>query len=159
MFLVSFQFCSLFIYFIGLFCFFPTVFNDIFSSPAGRKHVPRSGSVSNAHALHVSASAARASNAFAFVFPLHFIYREKLLFPGSNSQYIFNIRCTAFSISPIHRCLRSVRAASIHPRFVCAFFLSSVFAAQSAAPSPILSDNQKSAEHLPQDTGSICRGR
>ena len=39
------------------------------------------------------------------------------------------------------------------------FFLSSVFAAQSAAPSPILSDNQKSAEHPLQDTGSICRGR
>jgi len=83
-FLVSFQFCSLFIHFIGLFCFFPAVFNDIFSSPAGRNPAYQFGSVSNAHALHTSASAARASNAFAFVFPLHFIYREKLLFPGSN---------------------------------------------------------------------------
>lgn len=159
MFLVSFSYASLFIYFIGLFCFFPTVFNDIFSSPAGRKHVPRSGSVSNAHALHVSASAARASNAFAFVFPLHFIYREKLLFPGSNSQYIFNIRCTAFSISPIHRCLRSVGRLHTSPIRLRFFSFFGFCMAQSAAPSPILSDNQKSAEHLPQDTGSICRGR
>lgn len=90
MFLVNFQFCSLFIYSIGVFLFFPTVFNDIFSSPAGRNPAYPFGSVSNAHALHVSASAVRASNAFAFVFPLHFIYREKLLFPAATAN-IFSI--------------------------------------------------------------------
>lgn len=97
MFLVNFQFCSLFIYFIGLFCFFPTVFNDIFSSPAGRKPAYPFGSVSNAHALHTSASAARASNACAFVFPYTLFIGKNCFFPAATAN-IFSI-----SAAPLFR--------------------------------------------------------
>lgn len=90
MFLVSFQFCSLFIYFIGLFCFFPTVFNDIFSSPAGRKHVPRSGSVSNAHALYALASAAAHQTLLHSFFPYTLFIGKNCFFPAATAN-IFSI--------------------------------------------------------------------
>ena len=67
-----------------------------------------------------------------FQYPLHRFYDQ-------SHASVSPLSSGGFNTSPIRLC----------------FFSSSVLAAQSAAPSPILSDNQKSAEHPPQDTGSI----
>lgn len=97
MFSVSFQFCSLFIYFIGLFCFFPTVFNDIFSSPAGRKPAYPFGSVSNAHALYALASAAAHQTHVHSFFPYTLFIGKNYFFPAATAN-IFSI-----SAAPLFR--------------------------------------------------------
>lgn len=158
MFLVSFQFCSLFIYFIGLFCFSPRFSMIYFHRPREENLLIRSVVFQTlmrctlrrqppAHQTHVHS-----------FFPYTLFIGKNCFFPAATVN-IFSIFA-----APL---LRPVPCIGVSAQFgrlqyipdSPALFSFFGFAAQSAAPSPILSDNQKSAEHPLQDTGSICRGR
>ena len=142
MFLVSFQFCSLFIYFIGLFCFSPR-FSMIYF------HRPREESMSLGRECFKRSCAARFGvsrpriKRFCIRFPSHTLFiGENCFFPGSNSQYIFNPLHPLFdrshtSVSPLSSGgFNTIPDSS-------ALFLSSVLRRRAQLGPQFYPDNQK----------------